>query len=133
MTNWLCDTNVLSEPLRPAPHPAIVAWLSSLEAIAVSVITVEEVSAGLHHKRASKQIEWFNRFLTSRCQVIVVTWEVARLAGEMRGAFRRNGEQRTQADMLIAATAKLHGVGIATRNVKDFAGCGVELCNPFKE
>ena len=133
MTIWLCDTNVLSEPLRPAPNPAVVKWLSSLEAIAVSVITVEEVSAGLHHKRASKQIEWFNRFLTARCQIIVVTWEVARLAGEMRGEFRRKGEQRAQADMLIAATAKLHDVGIATRNVKAFAGCRVELRNPFKE
>jgi predicted nucleic acid-binding protein len=50
----------------------------------------------------------------------------------LRGEFRRGGKQRTQADMLIAATALEHNLALATRNAKDFEACGIPLVNPFE-
>ena len=52
-------------------------------------------------------------------------------AGVLRGQLGRRGRPRAQADMLIAATAALHGLTLATRNVRDFEDCGVAVVNPF--
>ena len=49
----------------------------------------------------------------------------------LRGRFRAAGEQRTQADMLIAATVAAHGLTLVTRNNRDFDGCGIPVLNPF--
>jgi len=68
-----------------------------------------------------------------RQEVVPVTKEIARRAGELRGELSRRGITRLQADMLIAATAQLHGLTLVTRNVRDFAECGVPLLNPFGE
>ena len=49
----------------------------------------------------------------------------------MRGAFAAKGITRQPYDMLIAATALLHKIPLATRNTTDFEGCGILLINPF--
>jgi len=64
--------------------------------------------------------------------LLPVTAEVARVAGELRGAFKARGVARTQADMLIAATARVNQMKLVTRNERDFAGCGITVVNPFK-
>ena len=61
-----------------------------------------------------------------------ITASIARRCAHLRGEFRRAGKQRTQADMLIAATAIEHNLALATRNIKDFAGAGIALVNPFE-
>lgn len=68
-----------------------------------------------------------------RCRVFPITEAVARCAGTLRGQLRAAGETRTQADMLIAATAQVHQLELATRNVRDFRGCGLALLDPFDE
>jgi predicted nucleic acid-binding protein len=75
---------------------------------------------------------WFTAFLAEYCRVLPVTEEVARVAGEMRGGLKARGIARTQADMLIAATARVNRLKLATRNERDFAGCEVPVVNPFK-
>jgi predicted nucleic acid-binding protein len=60
-----------------------------------------------------------------------ITSDIARRAGELRGQLQANGQTRTQADMLIAATAQIHALTIITRNVRDFDGCGIGVLNPF--
>ena len=75
---------------------------------------------------------WFDRFFLERCEVLPVTEQVAHRAGELRGHFRSAGQIRTQADMLIAATAQVSQLALATRNVRDFEGCGLALVNPFE-
>ena len=49
----------------------------------------------------------------------------------MRGQLQASGQTRTQADMLIAATAQIHALTIVTRNVRDFDGCGIGVLKPF--
>jgi toxin FitB len=63
--------------------------------------------------------------------VFPISENVARRAGEMRAQFESNGLIRSQADMLIAATAQIHGFTLVTRNISDFNGCGIALLNPF--
>jgi len=75
---------------------------------------------------------WFDEFIARRARVLDITLPIARQAGVMRGSFAARGRVRTQADMLIAATAAQHGLTLATRNERDFQGCGISLLNPFR-
>lgn len=128
---FLCDTNIVSEIMRPQPQPNVSQWFSQQESIYLSVITVEEVYCGLAFKQATRQLEWFEKFLRLRAEVLPITSVIARRCGWWRGEFRRQGIARTQADLLIAATAETHDLVLVTRNTRDFEGCGLQLLNPF--
>ena len=127
----LVDTNILSELSRPRPDPQVLAWLGERTEIALSVVTVEEIHFGLLARPKARVMAWFNAFLKDYCRVLPVTEEIARMAGEMRGGFSARGIARTQADMLIAATARVNRLKLATRNERDFTGCGIPVVNPF--
>ncbi len=127
----LCDTNVVSELVRRRPNPGVLAWADGQVSIAISAVTVEEVAYGLAWRPVPRIADWFDRFLDRRCEVLVVTPEIARLGGQIRGRLQAEGETRTQADMLVAATARIHRLTLVTRNVRDFADCGVTVLNPF--
>lgn len=127
----LVDTNVLSELARRAPNTGVLAWAARIHVVALSVVTVEEVTYGLGRRPAPRLRAWFDGFLARSCEVLDVTTPIASLAGTLRGQLAARGHVRTQADMLIAATAAHHGLVLVTRNVRDFDGCGVSLLNPF--
>jgi predicted nucleic acid-binding protein len=127
----LVDTNVLSELARPRPDPRVVGWAGGLPGVTLSAITVEQVLFGLSAKRNVRIERWFGDFFDRDCRVLEVTSAIARHAGVLRGQLARRGRARTQADMLIAATAALHGLTLATRNDRDFEDCGVTVVNPF--
>jgi predicted nucleic acid-binding protein len=131
--SYLCDTNIISELARPKPNIGIVAWSESVTTITLSTITIEEIAFGLIAKPNPRIQAWFQNFLRTYCQVLPVTSEIAQLAGELRGGFRNKGITRSQADMLISATAKVHNLTLVTRNTRDFEDCGVSLLNPFRE
>lgn len=129
----LVDTNVLSELARPKPDPGVVRWAEEIPLpVSLSVVTVEEIHFGLAWRPNTEIRAWFERFLAESCRVLPVTEGIARRAGELRGRLRGDGRTRTQADMLIAATAQAHQLPLATRNVRDFEGCGIPLVNPFE-
>ena len=127
----LLNTNVLSELARPRPDPRVVDWAGGLSTVILSVVTVEEVFFGLSAKPSPRIARWFENFLASDCRILEVTTPIARHAGVLRGQLATRGRPRTQADMLIAATAALHGLTLATRNERDFKDCGVTVVNPF--
>jgi predicted nucleic acid-binding protein len=129
---FLCDTNVLSELARPAPNPGVLAWAAETRAVNISAITIDEVTFGLTLHPNARVTAWFEEFVASSCQVLDVTPAVARLAGAMRARLAARGQVRTQADMLIAATAAKHDLTLVTRNTKDFTGCGIGVLNPFR-
>ena len=127
----LIDTNVLGELVRPRPQARVVTWFGGLDDLALSAITVEEVFYGLAARPSPRIERWLASFIDRRCRVLNVTAAIARHAGVLRGQLAARGKTRSQADMLIAATAAVHGISLATRNVRDFADCGVLLVNPF--
>jgi len=127
----LVDTNVISELVRPSPNVKVLAWAKRETRFHLSVVTVEEVLFGLASKPNPAIEGWFSRFVERHCDVLPITVDVADWCGRTRGRLRLQGKQRTQADMFIAGTAFAHGLVIATRNTRDFLGCGVRVLNPF--
>jgi toxin FitB len=130
---YLCDTNIISEFARPQPNSGVVTWSAGVAAISLSVITLEEITFGLSAKPNPRVQNWLQTFLSTYCQIIPITPEIAQQSGELRGNFRKQGITRSQADMLIAATAKIYQLTLVTRNTRDFEGCGISLLNPFNE
>lgn len=128
---YLVDTNIISELARPQPDSGAEEWADGIAQVSVSVVTLEELQFGLSWRPNPRIQAWLDEFLEHYCDVVPVSIEVARLAGEWRGRFQANGLARTQADMLIAATAAVNGLTLVTRNVKDFDGCGITILNPF--
>ena len=128
----LLDTNVVAELSRPRPHPVVERWAATVKPpFGLSVVSLEEVRYGLSWRPAHRAELWFSEFLAGFCKLLPVTDAVAHRAGDLRGRFQATGETRTQADMLIAATALEHQLPLATRNTRDFRGCGVALVDPF--
>jgi predicted nucleic acid-binding protein len=131
--NYLIDTNVISEAMKRSPNPKVNQWVIDQEIIYLSVISVEEIYFGLAHKEAPRQLEWFEKLLQVRGEVLPVTLSIAKHCGTLRGNFYKRGITRTQADMLIAATAYEHNLILSTRNTRDFEECGIQLFNPFED
>jgi len=127
----LCDTNIISELTRPRPNAGVWSWANQHQDIHVSTITVDELYYGLSWKPNPRVRLWLDDFFESYCIVLPITDKIARFAGDIRGDLQARGHTRTQADMLIAATAAIHNVTLVTRNEKDFISCGIEVINPF--
>ncbi len=135
MTRYLLDTNVISELRKFRPHGAVVAWLQALqiEQILISAVTLGELQAGVELTRRqdpgkAREIEaWLNSVEMSFAVVpmdAACFRECSRLMAGRSGALRE--------DAMIAATARVHGLTVATRNEKDFKLLGVRITNPFK-
>ncbi len=132
---YLLDTNVLSELPRPRPHAGVLRWLGSQREIALSAITLEELTYGVERSKgpARERLRgWLQALLDSKPRIIPVSPLVASTAGRLRAQREASGRPVAQADMLVAACALTEGLVLATRNVRDFEGCGVALLNPFE-
>jgi toxin FitB len=129
----LCDTNIVSELARTQPNPGVLEWSASVTSFTLSVITLEEITYGLNANPNPRIQNWFQHFLSTYCQILPITSEISQYAGELRGTFRTRGITRSQADMLIAATAHIHQLTLITRNIRDLEGCEIALFNPFSE
>jgi toxin FitB len=136
MTNFVVDTNVLSELSRARPSPAVVAWLTMTPAQAkyLSVLSVGEVRAGVEGLRGRDDARalaldlWLQNIVREfDARILPVTIAVADRWGELtaRGSL-------PYTDGLIAATALVHGLTVVTRDVRDFESTGVPILNPFE-
>ena len=132
---YLVDANVLSEATRPSPDPAVLQWLKQNEAeIAVDPFILGEMRFGIlvlpAGKRRQRLDSWFRHGVA---RAVCVPWDAAtglrwaKLLADLRAA----GRSMPIKDSLIAATALLHDLTLATRNVGDFAKAGVKVTDPF--
>jgi toxin FitB len=126
----LLDSNILSEVLKPQPDTGVSAWFPTQTVLGISVISLDEVLFGLQRKRMTVALSRFEQLL-DLAEIVAVDEQVARYAAALRSDFSLQGVTRSQSDMLIAATALSRECSIATRNIKNFAGCGVQVINPF--
>jgi predicted nucleic acid-binding protein len=135
--SFLFDTNVISE-LRKGPRadPAVVRWFSALsdEEIFLSVLVLGEFRRGIERIRrrdaasAHALDAWLRRLLAAYGErVLPIDREVAEEWGRMNVP-----RPIPVVDGLLAATAKIHGLTLATRNVQDIARTGAEFVNPWE-
>jgi len=133
---YLADVNVLSEPAKPQPQAPVVQWLMANHAeIVVDPIVMGEMWEGIvalpDGRRKQNLATWFHQ---SPGTLVCLEWtlKTAVVWAELRNEVRRRGFTVPLNDTLIAATAKLHGLTVATRDVDDFQRCGVPVVNPFE-
>lgn len=135
MTRYLLDTNIISEIHKPRPHGAVVAWFEALrdEQVCLSAVTLLELQEGIERTRKQDAAKagaieaWVNELEDSS----VVLPMDARCFRETARMMVGKPEDLFY-DVMIAATARRHGLTVATRNEKDFKHLGVEILNPFK-
>ncbi|WP_374320764.1 type II toxin-antitoxin system VapC family toxin [Aquabacterium sp.] len=128
------DTNVVSELRRQRPHGGVVAWLQSLDdaQLHVSAVTLGEIQAGIELTReqdASKAQE-----IEGWLELVAGSYNVLPMDAATFRAWARLMHRKSDTlyeDAMIAATAQVHGLTVATRNVSDFNALGLEVFNPF--
>lgn len=132
---YLVDANVLSEATKPRPSPAVVEWLRDNDGdIAVNPIILGELQYGIlllpAGRRRSRLEQWFARGAAS-LHVLEIDADTADAWAHLLADLNRKGRAMPIKDSLIAATARQHGLTVATRNTADFRYAGVASLNPF--
>jgi predicted nucleic acid-binding protein len=135
---YLVDTNILSElRRRDRANPGVTAWFNETpeELIALSVITVAEIEAGVRlvERRDAAQGALLRRwaqgvFAAFDQRIVPIDADIARLCGGLHVP-----DPRPDHDAWIAATALSRALTVVTRNVRDFAPMGVATLNPWRE
>ena len=140
MTGFLLDTNVLSEFARAqAADQHVDRWLKVTpeETLFASVLTFAEIRRGIEllpvGKRLTQLEEWQDDLQISfAARLLPVTKSIGDRWAVLSAQAQRRGTPLAIMDGLIAATALEHDLTVVTRNVKDFAGLGVPILNPWE-
>ena len=139
MSGLLLDTNIPSEFIRTRPEPRLENWVYAQDeqALYLSVVSIGKLRRGLVVLPASKRRaaleQWLENDLVPRFgdRILPVTYSIADRWGQLDGECQMRGTPLNTADGMIASTALEHDLTLVTRNVKDFAGLGVTLLNPW--
>ncbi len=131
---YLLDTNVISELRKVRPHGAAVAWLQSVDdaSLHVATVTIGEIQAGIEltrdqdPARAAELEAWLDR-VSESCNVLPMDGAAFRCWARLM----HHQSDTLYEDAMVAAVAKVHGLTVVTRNVKDFVPFAVPVFNPF--
>lgn len=131
---YLLDTNVVSELRKPRPHGGVVAWLQSIDdtQLYVSAVTLGEIQAGIELTR--EQDPEKAQALEAWLELVANAYNVLPMDAATFRAWARLMHRKSDTlyeDAMIAATANVHGLTVATRNVADFKALNTEVFNPF--
>jgi predicted nucleic acid-binding protein len=137
----LLDTNVISELMRAEPAQAVLDWFAQRDAtdLFISAITEAELRTGVailpEGQRRDRLQQALDAMIDQDFQSRVLPFDspAARAYADIAAQRRAAGRSITEADCQIAAIARALGVPVATRNTKDFAGCGITLINPWND
>jgi predicted nucleic acid-binding protein len=135
MNRYLLDTNVVSEMRKRKPHGGVVAWVRSLheDQVFLSAVTMGELQAGIEMTRhqdadKAKEIELWADQLAQAYQILPMDTACFREWGRL---MHGKSDQLVE-DGMIAATARINGLIVATPNEHDFRRFEVRVFNPFK-
>jgi predicted nucleic acid-binding protein len=136
----LLDTNVLSELLRPVPEPGVLGWLARQPAMSIytTTVTQAEILLGVAVMPAGKRRTQLAAAVASIFaedfaeRVLPFDGDAAIAFADIVAERRARGSPISQFDAMIAALARSRGARLATRNVRDFAHCGIDIVNPWK-
>jgi toxin FitB len=132
---YLIDTNVISELRKKRPHGGVIAWMESLrpEQILLSAVTIGEIQSGVELTRKQDTVK--AREIENWLDEVEAAFAIVSMSGT---CFREWSRLMTahpigdREDTMIAATARVHGLTIATRNERDFENLDVDITNPFR-
>lgn len=133
----ILDTNVLSEPLRRSPSPRVLEWLASLrEPVAITTISVAELLRGARllpiRRRRDELVAGIEATVHAfRSDVLAFDEKAARHYALLHENRTRSGRPLSVEDGMIAAICATYGATLATRNVADFVGTGIDVIYPW--
>jgi toxin FitB len=135
---FLIDTNVLSETRKRQPDTGVIEWVTATpsDRLYVSVLTLGEIEQGIarirgrgDHQQAAALERWLREIEVGFAdRILPVSLPVASAWGR-----QQHVQPLPVVDALIAATARVKGLTVVTRNVKDFQRIGIQVLNPFVE
>jgi predicted nucleic acid-binding protein len=137
--NFLLDTNVLAEAVKPLPDPRVVTWLaeSDEDRLFLSVVSFAEIRRGIEamaggHRR-ERLVRWLADDLPSRFagRILDIDRSVAEDWGSVTVQSAQSGVTMAVMDAFLAATARTHGLTLVTRKARDFQAAGLDLFDPW--
>ena len=137
----LLDTNVVSELMRPSPHPTAEAWVTRRAAASLffSAVGEAELRYGIAIMPAGRRRDELALVIEAMLRedfagrVLPFDSDAARAYAEIAAARRAAGRSVSQADAQIAAIARSRGMAVATRNVRDFDDMGIDIIDPWAD
>lgn len=135
----ILDTNVISEPFKPKPDPAVMSWLDAQEpqTLYITTVSLAEMFAGVHKMPEGRRRADLHQLVENKIQsvfenrILAFDMPAAQAFGRVNADACAVGNPIAFADCAIAAIAAANGFILATRNVRDFKGTGVEIFNPW--
>ncbi len=135
----IIDTNVISEVMRPQPNAMVMQWLEkqNINDLYITSISMAEIYFGLYRmpngKRKNGLLTQFEQILENVFQdrLLDFTSNHAQIYANCCANAEKIGKPMDIADAQIASITQYHQSILATRNIKDFVNCEIELVNPF--
>jgi predicted nucleic acid-binding protein len=139
--NYLLDTNVISEWVKPKPRASVIEWLHEADddRLFLSVVSIADIRRGIEllpsSRRKSQLITWLDIELTVRFEgrIIDITRDIADNWGVCMGKSRKAGRALEPMDAFFAATAVSRQLVLVTRNTLDFEHLDIGLYNPWND
>lgn len=133
MSGYLLDTNVISKfaPDKPAPPVALTGWMreqGAADRLFLSAMTIAEIEKGIRNlerrgasEKSARLHQWLEGIVSSFDDCILpMDITVARIAGAIEDEAAGRGRHPGLGDVIIAATAKAHGLTVVTENIRHF-------------
>jgi toxin FitB len=141
VTEWLLDTNILSELRRPKPERKVLAFVAAqpLELLYISAVTLAEIRFGIELlpdvARRSELNDWLAHKVRPMFEqrVLAITEDIMFKWRLMVEEGRKVGHTFSQPDLIIAATGQHHGLTIVSRDTADYVKAQVTVFNPWTD
>ena len=135
----ILDTNVVSEPLKPAPDPAVVRWLNrqAPHTLYLTSVSLAELLSGIAALPGGRRRDALQVALNAQMlplfegRILPFDTVAAQAFANVNARASAAGNPVSFADCAIAAIARVHGFVLATRNMRDFRDTGIEMVNPW--